>query len=359
MAESEADGERKIEILRKRIDELDSHVVMLLDERARIAKKIGKVKAKINKDVHERGREKAVIENVKRAAKVINPDEVEHIYREIISACRAAQQPTKVAFLGPLGTFSDAAANEYFGGSKIDVKCNSFADVFKSVETGLADYGVVPLENSGEGSIGATIDALVKTQLKIVGEIELKVIHNLLTLTDTNPNSIKKIYGHPQALAQSKMFLSRMKAQKIPVQSTAKACELLDSKSAAVASLLAAKIYGLKVQKRGIQDSMNNVTRFIVLGKNDSPNPTDHDKTSLLFSLRHEPGALYATLKAFASRRINLTKIESRPSRQQNWDYLFFVDLEGHRTDKVVQEALKVMEKKAKFMKILGSYPRA
>jgi len=270
--------------------------------------------------------------------------------------------PVKVAFQGEIGAYSESAVYSYFN-SSVQVKpCRNLSDVFESVEKGETLYGVVPIENSIEGSVNQTYDLFFTHDLKVCGETILKIVHCLITNPKTSLNSIKVVYSHPQALAQCRSFLESLGCDLIPTYDTAGSVKMMKEKklmeAGAVASERAAKIYGMKVLVKGIADNPNNYTRFFVISKNDS-SPSGKDKTSIIFSLKDRPGALYHALEEFAVRDINLTKIESRPTKQEPWEYNFYLDFEGHRNEERCQEALKALEEKSAFLKVLGSYPRA
>ncbi len=268
----------------------------------------------------------------------------------------------RVAFQGEIGAYSEEAVYSFFGPS-IEVKpCKNLSDVFESVEVEEAEYGVVPVENSIEGSVTQTYDLFLEHNLKVRGEIVLKIVHCLITNPKTELDSIEVVYSHPQALAQCRSFLEKLGCEVIPTYDTAGSVKMMKEKgllsAGAIASERAAEIYGMRVLTKGIADNPNNYTRFFVLSKNDSP-PTGRDKTSIIFSTKHVPGALYRALEEFALREINLTKIESRPTKKTPWEYNFYLDFEGHRSEERCQEALKGLGKKSVFIKVLGSYPKA
>ena len=268
----------------------------------------------------------------------------------------------KVAFQGEIGAYSEIAVYKHFPPDARTIACKSFSDVFKSVEAGNADYGVVPIENSIEGSVNQVYDLFLEYDLKVCGEIILKIEHCLLANQNANLDSIKVVYSHPQALAQCSNFLERLGCKIIPTYDTAGGAKIVKERGtndvAAIASERAAEIYGMKILARDISNTPDNYTRFLVISMEDLP-PTGNDKTSIIFSLKHVPGSLYKALKEFALREINLTKIESRPTKRRPWEYNFYLDFEGHRNDPKCMEALKGLEKKATFIKILGSYPKA
>ena len=268
----------------------------------------------------------------------------------------------KVAFQGEIGAYSEIAVYKHFTLDVQAVPYKSFSDVFKSVEAGNVDYGIVPIENSIEGSVNQVYDLFLEYDLEVCGEIILKIEHCLLANRNADLNSIKVVYSHPQALAQCSNFLERLGCKIIPTYDTAGGAKIVKERGtndvAAIASERAAEIYGMKILARDISNTPDNYTRFLVISREDSP-PTGNDKTSIIFSLRHVPGSLYKALEEFAVREINLTKIESRPTKRRPWEYNFYLDFEGHRNDPKCMEALRGLEKKATFIKILGSYPKA
>lgn len=268
----------------------------------------------------------------------------------------------KIAFQGEIGAYSELAVYKHFG-SNVQVKpCKLFSDVFRSVDTGEVDYGVVPVENSIEGSVNQVYDLFMEYDLKVCGEIILKIEHCLIANFNATLDSIKVVYSHPQALGQCISFLERSGYKPIPTYDTAGSVKLIKEQgvadAAAIASERAAQIYGMKILKRNISDNPDNYTRFFVLSKSEVP-PSGNDKTSIIFSVKHIPGALYKALEEFASREINLTKIESRPTKRKPWEYNFYLDFEGHWTEPRYKEALKGLRDKTVFIKILGSYPKA
>jgi len=269
----------------------------------------------------------------------------------------------KVAFQGERGAYSESAVYSFFGSSAEVKPCRNLSDVFETVEKEETDYGLVPIENSIEGSVNRTYDLFLGHNLKVCGETVLKIVHCLITSPKTTSlDSVKAIYSHPQALAQCRSFIERLGCDMIPTYDTAGSVKMMKEKglidAGAIASELAAKIYGMKVLVKGIADNPNNYTRFFALAKTDSP-PTGKDKTSIIFSVKHVPGALYHALGDFAVRNINLTKVESRPTKEKPWEYNFYLDFEGHRSEEKCREALEDLEKKSFFVKVLGSYPKA
>ncbi|MFC1961802.1 prephenate dehydratase [Chloroflexota bacterium] len=353
----------KLEDLRKRIDEIDDGIAALLVQRIKIAEDIGRGKKEQNKIVEDIERERRVLEHVKEIAREhkISQEDIENVYKLIIKASKRVQQ-VEVAFQGELGAHSEEAAFNFFGPSLKSRPCESFEEVFRMVEIQEVQFGVVPVENSLEGSISRVYDLLLDSKLRVCGEIEHRVIHCLIASPDSGLDKIKKVYSHPQALAQSRNFLRHLNCELIPAYDTAGSVKMVKETGrtdvAAVASTRAAEIYGMKIVAREIEDNPNNYTRFFILAKEDSP-PSGSDKTSIVFSAKDQPGALYESLNEFASRKINLTKLESRPTRQKPWEYNFYLDFEGHREDKASREALASLERTTIFTKVLGSYPRA
>jgi chorismate mutase/prephenate dehydratase len=349
--------------LRKKIDEVDARIVDLLAERHAISKEIGKGKNKTSRVIEDREREKRVLEHVRGLARdlKISPADVESIYRQIITASKKIQG-VAVAFQGEPGAYTEEAAFRFFGKSTRGIPRETLDEVFEVVEVGETPFAMVPVENSLEGSITRAYDLLLDSPLMICGETELRISHCLIALEGASLDTLKYIYSHPQALGQCRSFLSHLNAELIPASDTAGSVKMIKEQrrkdSAAVASARAAEIYGLKVIAKEIEDNPHNFTRFFILSKEDSP-PTGTDKTSIVFSLKHKPGALYDCLREFAERKINLTKLESRPTRHQVWEYNFYMDFSGHRQEKGVAGALKALEEHAVFVKILGSYPRA
>jgi chorismate mutase/prephenate dehydratase len=273
-----------------------------------------------------------------------------------------AQKQKRIAYQGEPGAYSESAVYAFFGNSVKAVPCKGFSDVFKNVETDKTEFGVVPIENSIEGSVNQVYDLFLMYDHKVCGEIVLKIDHCLIANNETKLEDIKIIYSHPQALAQCRNFLESQNCEVISTYDTAGSVKMIKEQrmlnSGAVAGEKAVEIYGMKIVARNISDTPNNLTRFFVLSKNDSA-PSGNDKTSVIFSAKHIPGALYQILGEFAERGINLTKIESRPTKQQPWEYNFYLDFEGHRTEKRCSEALEGLRNKAVLVKVLGSYPKA
>lgn len=351
-----------LEQLRTEIDALDARIVESLNHRAKIAAAVGRLKAFQDRDFHVPSRERAVYERVTRLNKGPLPEEaIRSIFREIMSACLALESPLKVAYMGPKATFSHLATMQQFGLSAQLEPQKSIPAVFEEVEKGKALYGVVPVENSTEGVITHTLDMFVDSNLQITAEIILDIHHDLLSRTG-RMEDIRKVYSHPQPIAQCRNWLEEHlpNVPLVDVASTAVAAQIVseDYTAAAIASELAASMYDLKMVHSRIEDQVNNVTRFLVISRKPSE-PTGNDKTSILFSVKDEPGILYRMLEPFARRGVNLSKIESRPVKTKAWEYIFFLDMVGHVSEQPVREAIEELRGFCQFLKILGSYPKA
>ena len=351
-----------IEDLRTSIDSVDDRIVDLLNERSQLVLHVGRLKSGNNLQFHVPGRERQIYERLLNNNPGPFPNEaLRSIYREVISACLALESPMKVAFLGPKATFSHLATMQQFGLSAELVPLKSIPSVFEEVEKDKALYGVVPVENSTEGVISHTLDMFMDSSLKITAEILLEVHHDLLSRTG-RMEDIKKVYSHPQPLAQCRQWLDE-NLPGIPVvdvASTAVAAQIVseDYTAAAIASELAASLYDLKVVRSRIEDQVNNFTRFLVISRTPTER-SGNDKTSVMFSVKDEPGILCRMLEPFAKRGINLSKIESRPFKKKAWEYIFFLDLFGHASDPDVAVALEELKGCCQFLKVLGSYPRS
>ncbi len=354
---------KEIEDLRKEIDLVDQKIVELLNKRASIAKQIGEIKKHNNIQVRNLQREKEVISNVLKENEkygLFPRDALEIIYKEIISAIASLEGAVKIAYFGPKATFTHQAAISHFGLSADYIACDSISAVFELVESKNAHYGVVPIENTIEGVVNHTIDLLMDADLLISGEIIIPI--NLFLLSrETDIAKINKVYSHKHALAQSRKYLEKNLpfAEVLEAKSTANACEIAQKEpgSAAIASEVASYVYGLNILARNIQDQKNNFTRFLIIGKTITK-PTGKDKTSIIMGVKNQTGALYKALEIFYRHSINLTKIESRPSKKKAWDDIFYVDMEGHIEDKNVKDALEELDKSGHLIKFLGSYPR-
>ncbi|HKN87876.1 MAG TPA: prephenate dehydratase [Nitrospiraceae bacterium] len=356
------DDQKDIASFRKAIDQLDDDLLRLLNERSKNVVEIGKLKksAEANAHLHTPRREAEIIDRLTQANTGPFPNEaIRSVYREIMSASLSLEGPQKVAYLGPRATFTHLACLQKFGNSAQYLPVTSIKEVFNEVERDRAHFGIVPIENSTEGVVNHTLDMFIDSNLVIYGEVLQEVSHHLLSKTG-RMEDIKTIYSHPHAIAQCRNWLETNvpKISVAEVPSTARAAELCanDSTVAAIASELAGELYGLKVVRSRIEDNVNNFTRFLVLSQKP-PERTGKDKTSVMLSVKDKVGALYDLLRPFASNGINLTKIESRPSRRKAWEYIFFVDIEGHVDEDRVKKALEEIKGRCLFMKILGSYP--
>ncbi|MFP4611633.1 MAG: prephenate dehydratase [Thiohalophilus sp.] len=349
--------------LREQIDQLDEQLQALITERARLAEEVARTKQAEGEEVFYRAeREAEVLRGVmQRNQGPLSNEEMARLFREIMSACLALERIMNIAFLGPEGTFTQAAALKHFGHSVQTLPLATIGDVFREVESGNASYGVVPVENSTEGVINHTLDEFMSSSLSICGEVELRIHHHLLS---KNPDirNIHKVYSHRQSLAQCRRWLDMhlSQVQQIDVSSNAEAARLAstDPESAAIAGESAADIYALDYLAKNIEDHPENTTRFLVVGKRETP-PSGNDKTSMLVYTRNKPGALYTMLAPFAKHNISMSRIESRPSHQGMWNYAFFIDIEGHIDNDNVRQAIDELEQTASMVKILGSYPRA
>jgi chorismate mutase/prephenate dehydratase len=348
-----------IQSLRTQIDQLDDELAALVQRRAGLAQRIGALKG--GAPAYRPEREAEILRRIGGKSGPLTADRLLAVFREIISACRALEQAIRVSYLGPEGTFSEQAVRKHFGRAVEGLATASVDEAFRRCESGTAQFTVVPAENSTEGVVGRTLDLLLATPLRICGEVELRVQQNLLCRTD-DLSSIKKIYSHAQSLAQCNGWLSQNlpRAERVPVTSNADAARRAaeEAGSAAVAGEAAAERYGLNMLAKGIEDDPNNTTRFLVLGNLD-PAPTGKDRTSLVVSAENKPGAVHALLTPLAQHRVSMTRIESRPARSRLWEYMFFIDVEGHQQDKGVSAALAELKARAPYLKILGSYPIA
>jgi chorismate mutase/prephenate dehydratase len=353
---------KQLKKLRKKINFIDEKILNLLNQRAEIAKKIGEIKILKGYNIYSPEREKEVIERLIKINKgPLNEEDIKEVFSTIIQICRYQQRKLIISYLGPEGTFTHLAALKIFGSRNIYIAKETIDDVFYSVEKDETEFGVVPVENTTEGIVSHTLDMFLECDLYICGEINMKISHCLVS----KENSIKKIkflYSHPQAIAQCKNFINtKLHNVKIyEVSSTAEAAKVVLKKenSAAIAAEVAAKIYNLNILERNIQDLEDNYTRFIVIGKHKVSN-SGKDKTSIMFSLKDRVGILHDALAPFKKYGINLTKIESRPSKQRPWEYVFFVDFIGHINNKNVKKAIEELEKLCVYYKFLGSYPQA
>jgi chorismate mutase/prephenate dehydratase len=347
-----------LEELRCSIDEVDRQILRLLNERAKFVAQVGEEKRKNNEEAYAPGRERQILQAIQEAnAGPLSKAAVKNIFSEIISACRSMEKTTRVAFLGPLGTFSHIAARNCFGSSAEFLPQPGFQDVIAETEKGNADYGVLPIENSTEGPLGEPLDLLVQSSLSIYGETYVQVHHCLLSHTPLG--EIEKVYSLPTVFRQCHGWLRNNlpKVELLEAGSTASAAERAAKEpgSAAVATAICAELYNLDLIAENIEDLSHNRTRFAILG-NRRTAPTGRDKTSLLFSTKHEPGTLHRALEVFERARLNLTMIQSRPNRRTPWEYIFFLDFTGHQEEERVKKALSELKGVTTYLKILGSY---
>ncbi len=347
--------------LRNRIDELDVELVRLLNERAQVVVEIGKLKSKTDGPIYAPDREKQVFERIKEANQGPLPDKcLMAIWRELMSGSFFLERPLRIGYLGPQGSFSHTAAMMKFGQSVEYEPLTDIASIFDEVSKGHCDLGLAPVENTMGGGVIETLDALADSNVKICAEVLMAIHHNLLA--NCPMEKIDRIYSKPEVFAQCRGWLSATfkGTATIPVASTAKAAQMAaeEDGAAAIGSSAAAELYGLQIVCENIEDNVNNVTRFLVLSREDA-RPTDNDKTAVLFSTKHKAGALVDVLEVFKQHGINLTNIESRPSRKRQWEYYFFVDFLGHRINEDVQDCLSEVSKHCPQLSILGSFPRA
>ena len=344
---------------RKAIDRLDAQIVKLLNERTKHVLAIGEIKVKAGEEIYAPHRERAVLQRICRLNPgPISPDSLRAIYREIMSSALSLEKSLTVAYLGPEATFTHQAAIRRFGSSLRYASQKTITDVFSEVSKNRADYGVVPIENSTEGVVTHTLDMFVDSDLKIVSQIVLPVQHCLVS--NARRAQIKKLFAHPQALGQCRGWVQvhLPRVEIIETSSNARSAEMAakEKDSAAIAGVLAAEKYGVQVLEYDIQDNAANATRFLVLGRQCSP-ATGNDRTSIMFSIVDRVGALYRALAPFRRFRINMTKIESRPSKRKAWEYFFFVDCDGHMSEGKVAKALSLLGEHCSYVKVLGSYP--
>lgn len=356
-------SERELKAARDRIDELDHEIQSRITERARIAQEIAIIKQQLggNGDHYRPAREAEVLRKVvERNEGPLSNETLGRLMREIMSACLSLESPLAVAYLGPEGTYTQAAVYKHFGHFVSARPLAAIDEIFREVEAANADYGVVPVENSTEGVVNHTLDLFVGSPLKVCGEVALPVHHHLLARGESLAD-IRRVYGHAQSLAQCRKWLDGKlpNVVRVAVSSNAEGARLAASEpeAAAIAGKAAAELYQLAMLATNIEDEPDNTTRFLVIGRQSVP-PTGNDMTSLLLSVRNKPGALHDLLSPFAEAGVNLTRIESRPSRRAKWDYNFFVDIEGHVDDARVQKVIDRIQSQLSFFKVLGSYPR-
>ncbi len=351
--------------LREHIDKIDESLLKLLNERGRLVEGVGQQKEKSGRGIFVPSREKSLLQRLKRLnSGPLSGQAVQDVFNEIVHACRSLQKRLKISYFGPEATFTHQAALKTFGPQVELIPARIIADVFSEVEKGRADYGVVPIENSTEGVVNHTLDMFVESNLSICAERELPIWHYLLGRESEykKKGKVRTLYSHYQALAQCRQWIEAHlpNVRIVESASTAEAAQTASQtrNAVAIASRLAADLYGLEVLESRIEDNAHNFTRFLVIGKAE-PQPTGHDKTSVMFSVKDKIGALHDILVPFKRYGLNMTKIESRPTRQRAWEYIFFVDFLGHRSESRVQKALQQLERSCAFLKILGSYPRS
>jgi chorismate mutase / prephenate dehydratase len=362
MASQGDDFEEELGKLREGIDHLDGEVLRLLSERARLAQRVGEIK---HGNIYRPEREAQVLRRIAELNPGPLPEAaVRTIFREVMSACLALEQPLRIAYFGPAGTFTESAAKKHFGSAPTFTAYLTIDDVFRAVESGQADYGVVPIENSTEGSVGRTLDQMLTSPLMICGEVNLRIHQNLMTRA-TSLDGVKKLYSHAQSLAQCHEWLSRNlpKLSRVPVASNAEAARMAaqDPEACAIAGEAAARLYELNVLAENIEDDPNNTTRFVVLAGHDA-GPSGRDKTSFVCSAQNKPGAVHDLLTPLKGHAVSMSRFESRPARgfgNSRWEYVFFIDVEGHRGDAKIGAALDDLRGCVGFLKELGSYPRA
>ncbi|MEB4590328.1 prephenate dehydratase [Candidatus Thiothrix sp. Deng01] len=350
--------------LRERIDSLDTQILALLNERARCAEEVAHTKLAEDPGAkfYRPEREAQILTRMQSLnSGPLRNEQVTHLYREIISSCLALEESMRIAYLGPAGTFAQEATFKHFGQAVATLPVESIPQVFREVEAGRVRYGVVPIENSTEGVITHTLDMFVQSQLRICGEISLRIHQNLMC-RHSDWQSVQKVYSHAQSLAQCRYWLDKHlpHVERIPVSSNAEAARLasLDDAVAAIGGIQAAPIYGLQIVHENIEDSPNNTTRFLVIG-DQVVAPSGNDRTSLLVSTRNQPGSLFKLLKPLAENGVDMTRIESRPSRATNWEYFFFLDVLGHEQDEAISKALVALRAETELVRVLGAYPVA
>ncbi len=356
--------QEKLKAVRVNIDQLDEQIQTLINERAACAQQVAEIKQQSGETEHfyRAEREAQVLRTIEaRNQGPLGNKEMARLFREIMSACLALEKPLKIAFLGPAGTYNHVATMKHFGSFIEQQPVDNIEDIFRTVETGQAHFGVVPIENSTEGVITHTLDLLINSSLLICGEVDLRIQHNLIS-NETDLKNIRRVYSHQQSLAQCRRWLDEHLpgVELFAVRSNSEAVRLIknETQAAAIAGKLAAELHQVPILCGEIEDEPDNTTRFIVIGRNAVP-PSGRDRTSLLVTASNKPGALHKLLEPLADRNIGMSKIESRPSRRGVWEYVFFIDIEGHQDDANVAEALHDIEHETAMIRILGSYPMA
>ncbi|MDC1143680.1 prephenate dehydratase [Porticoccaceae bacterium] len=350
--------------LREQIDALDLQIMQAISDRARCAQQVAEVKKQQGDSAYYKPeREAQVLRHImEQNSGPLDNEEMARLFRQIMSACLALEQPVKVAFLGPEGTFTQEAALKHFGDSAISVPMAAIDEVFRDVLAGSCDYGVVPVENSTEGVISHTLDSFMDSSLKICGEVELRIHQNLLIGPNTNKDNITRVYSHAQSLAQCRQWLNSNlpNVERVAVSSNAEAAKRVQGEwnSAAIAGDMSCKLYGLEKLNDKIEDNPDNSTRFLIIGREEVP-PSGDDRTSIVVSVQNKTGALHDLLEPFRRNNVDMTRLESRPSRSSKWSYVFFIDFVGHIDDESVAAVLKELSAAVADLKVLGSYPRA
>lgn len=356
---------KELERFRKEIDKLDDNLINILNKRAEIVIEIGKIKKLLNLGVFQPKREEEIIQRISNKSTLLKPFIVETIWKEIMGATKDLQGTiSKVGYLGPEGTFTHQAALDFFPKTGTNfIGCKNILEIFENIEKDLLDFGVIPIENSLQGTVRESLDLLIEKNLIIFGEIELRIVQNLISLKSSDLLKIENIYSHPQAFAQVRTWIKTNlpNANLININSTAEAVkkvkELNMEKNGAIGTEFASKIQDLKILSSNIEDHPSNFTRFIIISKKENEIKGEKIKTSLVFVVKHVPGALYKALKVFSDENLNLTKIESRPRRRGKWEYIFLMDFEGDKEDPIIKEVLELMNQNVIWCKILGSYP--
>ncbi|MDN3526350.1 prephenate dehydratase [Halomonas sabkhae] len=357
------DTPHHLDELRQRIDQLDTDIMRLISERADCARQVAEIKTQDDPQAvfYRPEREAQVLRRIMELNDgPLDSEEMARLFREIMSACLALEQPVKVAYLGPEGTFTQQAALKHFGESAVSLPMAAIDEVFREVEAGAVNYGVVPVENSTEGVINHTLDSFMDSGMRICGEVVLRIHHHLLVSDNTRRDKVSRIYSHPQSFAQCRKWLDAHypHAERVPVSSNAEAARLVKTEwhSAAIAGDMAAKLYGLTPVAEKIEDRPDNSTRFLIIGNQDVPMSGD-DKTSIVVAMRNQPGALHDLLEPFHRHQIDLTRLETRPSRTGVWNYVFFIDFKGHHAEPRVAAVLEEVRLRAAEVKVLGSFP--
>lgn len=367
----DAPQEQNIQTIRAKIDSLDTQIQQLIVERAICATEVAQVKQAeidiLSSDeelvFYRPEREAQVLKKIiNRPCGPVHPEDMTRLFREIMSICLGLEQPMHIAYLGPQGTFTEAAAIKHFGRAVQGVPLATIDEVFREVESGACHFGVVPVENSSEGMVNNTLDCFMQSNLHICGEVELRIHHHFLKSDLTQVDKISKVYAHQQTLAQCRKWLDahHPNIERVAVSSNAEAARRIQGEwhSAAIAGDMAAERYELQFIAKNIEDNPDNTTRFLMLGRQEL-GPSGEDKTSIIISTKDRPGALYSLLEPLVSRGISMTRLETRPASAVKWSYVFFIDFEGHQTDPKVQEALAELEKESNYVRRLGSYPKS